>query len=89
MNKLTLKPELSDILRAENDDLKIKLEEAETDLALLREEAEVANSAVTNEDGSVGVSQMQIKLKDEEIKRLKVTVFFKVVFLHKSNMTPF
>ena len=50
-------------------DMKIKLEEAETDLALLREEAEAANSA----DGSdgAGVTHMQLKLKDEEIARLK------------------
>ena len=59
--------EQAEILRAEADDLKIKLEEAETDLALLREEAEAANSDSDN----TGVAPMQMKLKDEEIKRLK------------------
>jgi hypothetical protein len=50
--------------------LKIKYEEAETDLELLRETAEAAN----NEGGDgedAGVAAMQLKLKDEEIKRLK------------------
>ena len=58
--------EQAEILRAESEDLKIKLEEAETDLALLREEAEAANLAAA--DGESGVTHMQIKLKDEEIK---------------------
>ena len=62
--------EQTDILRAENEDLKIKLEEIETDLALLREEAEIANEDTSGaEDGSV--AKMQLKIKDEEIKRLK------------------
>lgn len=61
--------EQTEILRAENEDLKIKLEEIETDLALLREEAEIANEEEGAEDGSV--AKMQLKIKDEEIKRLK------------------
>ena len=42
--------ESAEILRQENDDLKVKLEEAETDLALLREEAEVDLDADNNSD---------------------------------------
>ena len=64
--------EQSEILRQENEDLKVKLEEAETDLALLREEAE----SVDVDDDATGaevnsVWKMQVRLKDEENKKLK------------------
>ena len=64
--------ESAEILRQENEDLKVKLEEAETDLALLREEAEVDLDAEgEGEGGDQSVLKMQIRIKDEENKKLK------------------
>ena len=74
--------ESAEILRQENDDLKVKLEEAETDLALLREEAEVDLDADGGEGGDQSVLKMQIRIKDEENKKLKEW------FAHKISIFP-
>ena len=75
--------ESAEILRQENEDLKVKLEEAETDLALLREEAEVDLDAEgEGEGGDQSVLKMQIRIKDEENKKLKEALgkFSKISF---------
>ena len=72
--------ESAEILRQENDDLKVKLEEAETDLALLREEAEVDLDADGGEGGDQSVLKMQIRIKDEENKKLKEWFSQKILY---------
>ena len=78
---LTLDKEMAeeqlDMLRNENEDLKVKLDEVETDLALLREEADTVDLDDTvflddaDSTGDQSVLKMQIRIKDEENKKLK------------------
>ena len=72
---LTLDKEMAeeqlDMLRNENDDLKVKLEEVETDLELLREEADTVDLDDESSGGDQSVLKMQIRMKDEENKKLK------------------
>ena len=60
-----------DMLRNENEDLKVKLDEVETDLALLREEADTVDLDDADSTGDQSVLKMQIRIKDEENKKLK------------------
>ena len=72
---LTLDKEMAeeqlDMLRNENEDLKVKLDEVETDLALLREEADTVDLDDADSTGDQSVLKMQIRIKDEENKKLK------------------
>ena len=72
---LTLDKEMAeeqlDMLRNENEDLKVKLDEVETDLALLREEADTVDLNDADSTGDQSVLKMQIRIKDEENKKLK------------------
>ncbi|CBY31217.1 unnamed protein product [Oikopleura dioica] len=61
--------EAAEIARSEVEEIKIRLEEAETDLEILRAEAESANETVSG-DGE-GVTPLQLRIKDDEIQRLK------------------
>ena len=72
---LTLDKEMAEeqleMLRNENEDLKVKLEEVETDLDLLREEADTVDLDDADSTGDQSVLKMQIRIKDEENKKLK------------------
>jgi dynactin 1 len=61
--------EAAEIARSEVEEMKIRLEEAETDLEILRAEAESANETISG-DGE-GVTPLQLRIKDDEIQRLK------------------